>query len=372
MKIQLGRPFLGGEEEQAVFDVMESRLIATGETTKLFENSLASKFKRKYCVSVNSGTSALYLGLKALRLTQVIIPVLTCNTVLYAVLNAGAKPIFADVAADTHNIDLSTVPEEQLSRAEGVIVTHAYGHSADMEQLRYYLEKHHLILIEDFSQATGGYYADKILGSFGTVSTTSFYGPKMMTTGHGGVILTDDPEIYRCCLYGRGDQLSYHYSDLIPMNLRITDIQSAIGLVQLNKLDEMIEMRRRVAHRFNELFLKSDIKLPVEAPGVRHTYYKYHIVLPDYINKPEFIKEMKRNGISAGVLYEPPLHKTWLARNRLNTEVQLPVSEYLAPRTVSLPLYPELNDDEVSEIGRVTRNLVEQCRTKVETPKGGK
>ena len=196
-KIPLGRPFLGKEEIAAVRNVMESRLIAWGNKVKEFEEMFAKKIGRKYCVMVNSGTSALWLGMKVLGLRNaVIIPTLTCNAVLNAVLNARLHPIFADVDEETHNIDMSSVPEKQLEEADAVIVTHTYGHSADMDTINCYVEEYNLTLIEDFAQATGGNFRNKKLGCFGKISITSFYGPKLMTTGYGGAILTDDREVY--------------------------------------------------------------------------------------------------------------------------------------------------------------------------------
>lgn len=362
MKIPLGKPFLGTEEGDVVLEVIESRFIASGQTTRAFENALARKFNRKYCIVVNSGTSALYLSLKVLGIKQVIVPSVTCIAVLNAVLNAHSKPIFADIDTETHNIDLCTLSKRQLEEADGIIVTHTYGHSADMDELGCYVKDYRLSLIEDFAQATGGYFKNRILGSFGEISVTSFYGPKMMTTGHGGAILTDDSDVYQKCLYARGDRINNCYNNIIPMNLRMTDIQSAIGLVQLKKLDRMVDMRRNVAHKLTALLTNLGLKVPIEKPSVKHTYYKYHLVLPEYIQKQEFIKEMGKKDVSIGTLYDPPLHKTWLAKNMLNTNIKLPVSENIAPRTVSLPIFPEITDSDISKICHAVNTLLENSK----------
>lgn len=350
-KIPLGKPFLGREELEAVINTMESGLIAYGNKVKEFEEAFAEKIGRKYGIMVNSGTSALWLSMKTLELKNaVIIPALTCNAVMNAVLNAGLKPFFADVDKETHNVNLSSVPERQLEDAEAVIVTHAYGHSADMDTINRYIKEYSLILIEDFAQATGGYFRNDALGSFGKISITSFYGPKLMTTGYGGAILTDDFEVYEKCIYARGDNLNKYYPDLIPMNMRMTDIQAAIGIIQLEKLDKMIEMRRNAARKLTEALGNPNIGLPIEKAFAKHTYYKYHIILPENTKKQEFIERMNKSGIAVGILYDPPLHKTKIAMNILNTVSNLPISELLAPRTVSLPMYPELSEKDIMRI----------------------
>ena len=184
---------------------------------------------------------------------------MTCPDVLHAILSAGSEPVFADIETDTHNIDLSTVTERQFNGSNALIVTHAYGHAADMDALASYIEKHHLTLIEDFAQATSGYFRERILGSLGKVSVMSFYAAKNMTTGHGGAILTDDPEVYRKCLYARGDAPYDYYRDIIPLNYKLTDIQAALGLVQLQKLERMVDMRRGVAHKLTALLSKLEV-----------------------------------------------------------------------------------------------------------------
>ena len=359
-KIPLGRPFLGKEEIAAVRKVMESRLIAWGNRVKEFEEMFAKKIGRKYCVMVNSGTSALWLGMKVLGLRNaVIIPTLTCNVVLNAVLNARLHPIFADVDEETHNIDMSSVPEKQLEEADAVIVTHTYGHSADMDTINRYVEEYNLTLIEDFAQATGGNFRNKKLGCFGKISITSFYGPKLMTTGYGGAILTDDIEVYEKCIYMRGDNLNKYYPGLIPMNMRMTDIQAAIGIIQLKKLDKMVEMRRKIAEKLRELLHDTKLKLPVEKEYAKHTYYKFAIILPENMKKSEFIERMKKLGITTGKLYDPPLHKTRIAMDILNITLNLPISEYLATRTVSLPIYPELSEEDIIRIANCVKFVID-------------
>lgn len=358
MEIPLAKPFLGDEEKEAVKRVIDSKRLATGETVRELEVSLARKFQRKYCVVVSSGTAALYLGLKALKARRVIIPALTCNAVLHAALNADASVTFADVDEETHNLDLSSLPQSQLEKTGAVVVTHTYGHTADMDKLDYYVKKYNLVLVEDFAQATGGYFRDRMLGSLGKISVTSFYATKGMATGHGGALLTDDEELYLRCVYGRGSRTTSYYDGIIPMNLQMTDIQAALGLVQLSKLDTMIKMRQRVANRYTQELSPSPVGLIHPKAWTKHTYYKYAIVLPEGIQKQAFIERMKDFGIEVGKLYDPPLHKTRIAIDIVGKKVKLPTTEYLSPRTVSLPMFPELSDEEVNKVCGAIKSVI--------------
>jgi perosamine synthetase len=362
MKLPLSKPFLGAEDQEAIIEIVKSKYIACGEITKVFEEALAQRYNRKCCTVVNSGTSALYIALKILGLKKTIIPSITCPQVLHAVVSAGSQPVFADVEIETHNIDLSTVPEEQLKSADSVIVTHAYGHSTDMDTIAQYKHKYNLCLVEDFAQAMGGNYKGKTAGSLGDISTTSFYAAKNMTTGCGGAIFTDDPEVYRKCLLIRGDTLYEYYKGIIPLNFQITDIQSALGLVQLKKLDKMVEMRRSAAHKLTSLLSQSGMRTPIEKSGVKHAYYKYHLVLPEDIQKQKFMAEMNKLDVATGILYDPPLHKTLLAKHMFRTDISLPVSEAIAPRTISLPMFPEMTDNDISQICHAVEKAIRTLR----------
>ena len=358
MNIPLGKPFVGDEEREAVAKVLNSRLLATGSTVREFESAFAERFQRRYCIAVSSGSVALYLGLKALGVKRVIIPALTCEAVINAALNAGMSIFFADVEPETHNLDMSTLSESQLGNAEAVIVTHTYGHAAEMDKLDFYIKKYKLVLIEDFAQATGGYFRDRMLSSFGRVAITSLYASKGITTGHGGILLTDDEELYLKCVYGRGSRTTTSFSDLIPLNLQMTDIQAAIGLVQLTKLDKMVEMRRNVAALYFQELEAVPIGLIHEKSWAKHAYFKYAIVLPQNVQKQAFIEKMGVFGIETGKLYDPPLHKSEIAQNVLENTAKLPISEDFASRTVSLPMFPELSSEDIIRVCETISSII--------------
>lgn len=350
MNIPLAKPFLGNEEREATERVLDSRRLTTGEIVKEFEDALADKFQRKYCVVVSSGTVALYLALKVLEIKRVIIPALICDAVLYAALNADISVTFTDVDKESHNIDLSSLSEKQLSEADAVIATHTYGHAANMDKLNYYIQKYKLVLIEDFAQATGGYFVNSLLGSFGKIAITSFNATKNMTTGHGGSLFMDDEKLYHQCIHNRK-----------AMNYQITNIQAAIGLVQLNKLGVMTNMRHAIADRYTQELANTSVDLVYKQPWTTHTYYKYAVLLPDNVPKQDFISRMKNVGIEVGKLYDPPLHKLYGNNNK----VRLLNAEYLASRTVSLPMIPELSVGDIKKVCETVKSVISDLKVKL-------
>lgn len=310
---------------------------------------------------VNSGTVALYLSLILTKIKGgVIIPTLTCKSVLDAVLTAGLTPIFADVEPDTHNIDLSSLTDDQWAEAKCVIVVHSYGHSVDIDKLYYYIKKYKLVLIEDFAQSTGGLYKNRMVGSFGDISVTSFYGPKIMTTGHGGAILTDDIEIYNKCKCMISCKSEKMFSPG-TLNFQMTDIEAAIGLEQLKKLSKIIELRRIAAKAYYERLKNINIGLPTEKGYATHAFYKYHIILPNNVNKIDFINKMMLQRIQTGVLYTSPLHKMFsISDQNYYKNLKLRVAESIVPHIISLPMYPELSIDDINTISNAVRNILKE------------
>ncbi len=358
-KIPLGKPFIGEEEKSAVISLLNSGHIATGETVEMFEKKFAEKVGKKYCIMVNSGTVALYLALIRSSIKEyVIVPSLTCKSVLDAVLAAGLKPIFADVEPDTHNLDLSTLSEDQLNKARGVIVVHSYGHCANIDKIKYYINKYKLVFIEDFAQSVGGYFENKILGSFGDISVTSFYGPKIITTGQGGAILTDDENIYLQCkgmISCKSEKTLYHGT----LNFQMMDIAAAIGIEQLKKIDTIIELRRGAANRYYNDLQNLEIGLPCEKEYAKHVYYKFPIILPKRINKIEFIDEMNSHGIQTGILYSKTLHEIYSQTDSKYDNSRLKISENISKSIVSLPMYPELTEDDINFISKTIKKILE-------------
>lgn len=357
--IPLGKPEISDGDINKVLDVLKSGNIATGDIVNKFEDELSKFIGKKYAIAVNSGTVALYLTIKLMNLKNVIIPAITCPAVVNAVLNGRARPIFADVDKKTHNLDPEKLTSNMIKEADGLIITNTYGHPAKIDEIKETCLSNDILFIEDFAQSNGAWYKGKRCGSFGDVSITSFYGPKTMTTGQGGMILTDSKEFCYKSKIARGDD-TYEYTDSItPLNFKMTDFQAALGLNQLKRLDGFVKKRRWIAESYTERLNEiADIILPKEDKSVIHCYYKYVIQLKRY-SKELFIENMEKKGIQVGKLYEPPLHKMKIVKELLRMDISLPISEMISHSSVSLPIYTTMTDDEIDCVVKSLKEVIE-------------
>lgn len=358
--IPLGKPEISKEDMLAVIDVLESGDLATGERVVKFEREFSGFIGKKYAIAVNSGTVALFLAIKSLCLKNIIIPAITCPDVVNAAINGGANPIIVDVEEDTHNLNPDSLPRHLLRKADSLVITNTYGQPARIDEIVEICNENNLVLIEDFAQSNGAWYKGHRCGSFGDISVVSFYGPKAMTTGHGGMILTDSAELLSKLKIARGDE-KYSYCDsIVPLNFRMTDIQAALGISQLKRLNSFIEKRQRIARLYNE-GLKNCNKVGLLAvrENIIHSYYKYVLVLKD-INKKAFITQMKEKGVLVGTLYDPPVHQMKIIQSRCMNKFSLPVAETCAARSVSLPMYSLMTEKDVQNVIHSVEEVADQ------------
>jgi perosamine synthetase len=244
------RPTLGDEEARAVTEVIQSGHIAEGEVVARFEKAFAGKMGVQDAVTVSSGTAALHLALLAMGIGpehEVIIPSYVCSALLHAVQYVGAQPVPAEIDPLTYNIDPDDVKKRITTRTKAVIVPHMFGLAADLERLL----KLDVPIIEDCAQAVGGTYHQKPLGTFGDAAIFSFYATKMIATGEGGMVTSKSPKI----IARVRDLKTYDgkAADRVRYNYKLTDVQAALGEVQLARLDDFIEQRRKIAWRYFEI-----------------------------------------------------------------------------------------------------------------------
>jgi perosamine synthetase len=356
--IPLGKPAISDGDINAIVDVLRSGNIATGDIVNKFEEKLSIYIGKRYAIAVNSGTVALYLTIKLTKLKNVIIPTITCPAVLNAVLKGGARPIFGDVDKETHNLDLEKLTSNMIKEADALIITNTYGHPARIDEIKEICLSNDILFIEDFAQSNGAWYKNKRCGSFGDVSITSFYGPKTMTTGQGGIILTDSQEFCYKAKIARGDNTYEYVDSIIPLNFKMTDFQAALGINQLKRLDNFVKKRRKIAESYTEGLKEiDDIMLPKEDKSVIHCYYKYVIQLKRY-SKELFIENMGKKGTQVGKLYEPPLHKMRIVKELLRMDISLPISQMISHSSVSLPIYTTMTDDEIDYVVDSVREVV--------------
>ncbi|HDI02675.1 MAG TPA: DegT/DnrJ/EryC1/StrS family aminotransferase [Candidatus Aenigmarchaeota archaeon] len=347
--IRIASPMIGEEEKKAVMEVLESGMLVQGPRVKELEEKFAEYIGTKYAVATSSGTSALHLALLALGIgpgDEVITTPFSFIATANSILFCGAKPVFVDIDPKTFNIDPNKIEEKITNKTKAILPVHLYGHPAEMKPILEIAREHGLKVLEDCAQAHGAEYRGKRVGSFGDCAAFSFYATKNMITGEGGMITTNDEEIAEKIrkLRNHGQSKTYEHETL-GFNLRMTDIQAAIGLVQLKKLDKLNAKRAENAE-FLTSELKDLVQTPYVSPGVKHVFHQYTIKVN---NRDSLLKKLNDSGIGARVYYPKPIHKQPLYQ-KMGYRDSLPVAEKVSSMVISLPIHPALTEDDLNLI----------------------
>jgi perosamine synthetase len=337
MIVPHSRPLIDAEDIRAVSDVLASGMIAQGEKVREFEAKIAEFVGVKYAAAVSSGTTAIHVALASLGVKkgdEVIMPSYVCSSPFMAVLHAGASPKIVDIDASDYNISIQSTRENVTSKTKAIIAPHMFGTPADLDE---FLELG-IPVVEDCAQALGAEYKGRRVGSLGSASVFSFYATKMMTAGEGGMVLTDDPEVYRMARELR--EYDGRSLDVTRYNYKMTDVEAALGLSQLRKLGCFIERRRHIASLYSERLDGSDVKLPKASSHKRPVFYRY-ILLTE--NLEQLRSLMRESGVMCERPVSVPLHMG-------HPPAPCPNTDYVYQRALSLPLFPGMTDEEVNRV----------------------
>jgi perosamine synthetase len=361
--IPIARPLLGAEEEAAILRVLASGQLAQGEQVAAFEKRFAELCQVREAVAVSSGTAALHLSLLAHEIgtgDEVITTPFSFAATANVILLVGATPVFVDIDPETYNIDPEQVQAAITPRTKAIMPVHLYGNPCDMERLEAIAATNNLVIIEDACQAHAASIDGKPVGSFGT-GCFSFYATKNMTAGEGGMITTNDPVIANRLRLLRSHGQAERYRHITQgYNFRMTEMQAALGLAQIEKLERFTE--RRIA---NAMFLTECLEKFVQAPvvyaGYRHVFHQYTIRVPEGQDRDQWARRLHARGVGTGIHYPHPIHKqpfyisspglfrVW-SRPKNVSGVQLPVAEVAAQQVLSLPVHPALKMEELKKI----------------------
>jgi perosamine synthetase len=335
--IPLAGPVLGALEKEAVLRVLESGMIAQGPEVAAFEQEFAATVEGRHCIAVNSGTSALHLGLLAAGIgkgDEVIVPSFTFAATANAVALTGATPVFVDIDPDTYCMSPDAAEAAIGSRTAAIMPVHLYGHPAAMVRICELARQHGLAVFEDAAQAHLAELSGIPVGCHGSFGAFSFYPTKNMTTGEGGMVVTADEAIARKVrlLRNQGMEIQYQ-NELVGFNARMTDIAAAIGRVQLEQLPTWTEARRCNAAVLDEGL--EGVVVPACVGDVRHVYHQYTVRSTD---RESLVGRLEAAGVGYGIYYENPVHRLPSFRQA----VELPETERAAASVVSLPVHPKL------------------------------
>jgi len=348
--IPISKPMIGEAEKKAVLEVLDSGMLAQGPRTAEFERRFAEVCDVEHAIATSSGTTALHLALLANGIGQgdeVITTPFTFIASANSILFAGAKPIFVDIEEDTFNIDVGLIEEAITPRTKAIMPVHLYGCMCDMDGIMTIAERHGLKIIEDACQAVGATHNGHRAGSLGT-GTFSLYATKNVMSGEGGMITTNDEALAQQCrmMRNHGMQRRY-YHDMLGYNFRMTDLHAAIGLAQMDRLDEFTQRRRQNAAYLNEKI--SSVVTPRVPEGFEHVWHQYTVRFTDGRDRDAAAKRLGDAGIGSGIFYPVPAHKQGYMRELVG-EITLPVTERLAAEVLSLPVHPQLTQDDLEKI----------------------
>jgi perosamine synthetase len=349
--IPAAKPIIGDEERAAVDRVLRSGMLAQGPEVAAFEQEFADQIVGgRPSVAVNSGTSGLHLGLLAAGIgpgDEVIVPSFTFAATANSVALTGASPVFADIELDYFGLDPASVEAAITPKTRAIMPVHLYGHPALVNPLQAIAEKHGLELFEDAAQAVGASVDGKLVGTFGRFAMFSLYPTKNMTSGEGGMVSSDSPELVRGVKLLRNQGMEAQYrNEVIGFNARMTEIHAAIGRVQLTKVKGWTEQRQQNARFFDENL--SGVVVPPVAPGATHVYHQYTIRVSD--DRDAFVTALREEyGVASGVYYPVPNHRLESLK-KFAVGVELPVTEEAASTVISIPVHPSLSQGDLHRI----------------------
>jgi perosamine synthetase len=359
--IPISVPLLGEEEKRAVLEAIDSGQLAQGQRVKTFEEAFAAFCGVRHAIATSSGTTALHAAVLAHGIgvgDEVITTPFTFIASANAAIFAGARPVFVDIDERTYNIDPGRIEAAISPHTKAILPVHLFGNPCDMETIMDIAARHRLVVIEDACQAHGATVGGRKVGSFGT-GCFSFYPTKNITTAEGGIVTTNDDELAnRVRLIRSHGQRERYYHEMIGYNFRMTEIQAAIGLVQLGKL-EQFNMTRRAHAAYLTARLRG-VVVPAETPGCKHVYHQYTIRVPDLPTpRPErevecrgrdaLARHLREHGIGTMIYYPVPVHKQ-VAYQRLGYQDHLPLAEQASREVLSLPVHPALTQEELDKI----------------------
>ena len=359
--IPIAKPILGKKEKQLVNEVLDSGLLAQGSKVAELEKKFAKFCNVKFAVAVNSGTAALHCANYACKIKkgdEVITTPFTFVATANSIIMQGAKPVFVDIKEDTFNINSSKIEEKITKKTKIILPVDLYGQPADYDKLIKIARNHNLGIIDDACQAVNAKYKGRRVGGLVDVTCFSFYATKNMISGEGGMITTNNEEIAEQCKrfrhHGQSEKTRYNYYDL-GYNYRMMDLQAAIALGQLDKIEEFTKIRRRNAYLLSKgLNNIIGIITPKEIKNIKHVYHQYTIKVTNEFNisRDDLKSRLADQGIGCGIYYPKPLHLHPNFKKFGYKKGDFPVAEKISEQVLSLPIHPSITKDDIDKIIR--------------------
>jgi dTDP-4-amino-4,6-dideoxygalactose transaminase len=348
------------EIDAAIQAALSNGFYILGPEVKTFEENFAKFVGLSDCISVNSGTDALILALKALGVMpgdEVITVSQTAVATVAAIELAGATPVLADIDPQSYTLNPALLPGLINEKTKAIIPVHLYGHPADMPAIMAIARQHQIAVVEDCAQAHGAKINGRMVGSFGDMACFSFYPTKNLgAIGDGGAVLTHNSELaHKLRILREYGWEERYVSKIAGMNSRLDEVQAAILNIKLAELAAKNQRRREIAAIYQESLANSGLILPLAKPGIEHVYHLYVVQSSD---REKLREGLKKEGIGSGIHYPLAVHQQAAYCKRLSGFNELPVTENLVPKILSLPMYPQLTDEQVQYVCKAILKLV--------------
>ncbi|HEX3033489.1 MAG TPA: DegT/DnrJ/EryC1/StrS family aminotransferase [Bacillota bacterium] len=368
MEVPLSRPDITGKEKDSVLEVLSSPYLSMGPKVGEFEQLIADFTGRKYAVAVSSGTAALHLIIKALGIgkgDEVITTPFSFIASANCLLYEGAVPVFADIEPRTLNLDMNKVEAKITPRTRAILPVHVFGQPGNMSTLKTLAASHSLPVVEDSCEALGAVYKGTPAGGWGVAAAFAFYPNKQITTGEGGVVVTDSPEINRLCRsmrnQGRGEQNLWLQHPRLGYNYRMDELSAALGCAQMGRVREILVRRQEVADRYKRLL--SGIRgviLPYVEPGVEMSWFVYVIRMEQGVNRDKVMDYLTDHGVQCRP-YFTPIHLQDFYREQLGyREGDFPITEGVSKSTLALPFFNNITEGEMEYVAATLAKAVRQ------------
>ncbi|MFB5628405.1 MAG: DegT/DnrJ/EryC1/StrS family aminotransferase [Nitrosarchaeum sp.] len=362
MKIAINVPFVGKDEINAVTSILKNGTLTSaanlgGKHVQSFEKSVSLFIKSKYVVAVNSGTAALQAALYALDIKkgdEVLVPSFTFVATANSVVSTGAKPVFVDILKENYTMDPDDLQKKITKKTRAIMPVHLYGNVAFIDRISEIAKKHNLPIIEDSAQSLGSTYKGKHAGTFSDLGCWSMYPAKVMTSGEGGFVATNNKKLRDKLLMIRNHGMVHGYdTKIFGLNLRLPEISAAIATIQMKKLPSFLKTRQKNANLLSKLISDLDVRLPSQRNHENVNWYLYTISVS---NRDKILKKLNAKGIGAASYYPIPVHKTPFYQQK----IKLPITEWASSHVLSLPIHPKVTTKNIEFIAKTLRDILNE------------
>lgn len=370
--IPMSAPDIDDQDIAAVVEVLRSGRLSLGPKIEAFEEAISHYVGVRHAVAVSSGTAALHLIVKALGLgpgAEVLVPSFTFAASVNVLLYEGITPVFCDIEDTTYNLDPASLEKYITPKTKAVMAVDVFGHPVDWEAVTRIAEKFDLRIIDDSCEALGAEYDGRKVGQFGDAAAFAFYANKQITTGEGGVLVTNDSEIARIARslrnQGRGEMGSWLEHERLGFNYRMDEMSAALGLSQLRRIEMFLAKRQHVADLYSRrLSSMPGIRTPFVSPRVRMSWFVYVVTLDQELDRDAVVEALEKRNIPLRC-YFSPIHLQGYIVDRNDCRIEeLPVTESIARRTLALPFHNRLTESEVDEVAEALHEAVESLHAK--------